>query len=158
MQKLLALVIVLLLPVPALAATNTLKFSCRYTKYFDKEGAHRTDFRLTFIMDLDTGTAYMFSKAGRTQVQAGGWPDWRSWGQDVSFMEFTPSGQVRSITMVYYSGPSIHQRNTLIAGEWVTTQYYGTCVGVLRQKVRNSAAIGMTANGRLEPLREQYSD
>ncbi len=133
-QRLLALVIVLLLPVSALAGTNTLKFSCRYTKYFDKEGAHRTDFRLTFIMDLDTGTAYMLSKTGHTQVQAGGWPDSRSWGQGVSFMEFTPSGHVRTTTIVYYSGPSVHQRNTFIAGEWVTTQYYGTCVGVVTGK------------------------
>lgn len=126
MRRLLILAIVLLLSVAALAATNTLKFDCQYTKYFDKEGAaHPADFRLTFILDLDTGLAYMLSKTGSTQVHAS--PS----EQGVTFTEFTPSGHVRTRTVVYYSGPSAHQRYTLIAGKWVTTQYYGTCQRVV---------------------------
>lgn len=137
MRKLLILATVLLLPVPALAGTNTLKFNCRYTKYFDKEGAaHPTDFRLSFVLDLDTGTAYMLSKTGRTQVQAGGWPDSHSRGQGVSFMGFTPSGHVRTLTTIgsIGGGYSVHNRSMLVAGEWVTIQYFGSCVGVARYK------------------------
>ena len=130
MRRLLILAIVLLLSVAALAATNTLKFNCQYPNYVDKEGTHRVkgDFRLTFILDLDTGTAYMLSKTGSTQVHAS--PS----EQGVTFTEFTPSGHVRTRTVVYYSGPSAHQRYTLIAGKWVTTQYYGTCQRVVTGK------------------------
>jgi hypothetical protein len=146
LQKLLALVIVLLLPVPALAGTHTLKFSCRYTKYFDKEGAHPTDFRLSFILDLDTGTAYMLSRTGRTRVQAGGWPDSHTWTKGVAFFEFTPSGHLRTTTSIE-GGHSVHTRWALVAGEWVATQYSGPCVGAVTGKAPDWSPMRPCASG-----------
>lgn len=69
LRKLLALAIVLLLPVPALAGTNTLSLICEYPNYRDQEGVHRTkyDFTLTFIIDLDKGVAYTRDKTGITR-------------------------------------------------------------------------------------------
>lgn len=125
MRKLLALAIVLLLPVSALAATHTVKYLCAYSQYVDQEGSHPTDLRLTFIMDLDKGTAYMLSKTGITQVWCS-FTNLEKGGQ--TFIEYTPSGYIRTATVVYNNGFSAHQRKALIAGEWVTTQqYYGTC-------------------------------
>jgi hypothetical protein len=120
LQKLLALVIVLFLPVPALAGTNILKFSCRYTHYVDKEGGHQVkgDFRLTFIID-DKGSAYMLGKRGRIQVEAGGQKG--TW----MFVEFTPDGHIRTGTEVYDTGYSRHRQNALIDGKWETIRVYG---------------------------------
>jgi hypothetical protein len=99
MRKLLALVIVLLLPVPALAGTIALKLVCQYSNYIDKEGFHwlKDRFRLTFVID-DKGGAYMLGKGGSIQVQAGRQAD--SW----LFVEFTPDGHIRTATEVYDAG------------------------------------------------------
>ena len=130
MQKLLALVIVLLLPVPALAGTITLKLLCQYLNYVDKEGVHRVkgDFRLTFIID-DKGSAYMLGKRGSIQVQVGGQRE------RLTFIDLTPDGHVRTATEVYDTGYSLHSQNAVIAGEWVTIRVYdGYCVVAFRRQ------------------------
>lgn len=125
MQKLLTLAVVLLLPVPALA--DTIRLVCKYPNYSDKKGAHRTrdDFTLTFIVDLDKGTAYMVGNQRSTEVRA-----FRSGvsKEGLTFMEITPDGNVMTTTVLDPKGDSVHSRNTVVAGELVPTQYYGTCV------------------------------
>ena len=133
MQKLLALVIVLLLPVPALAGIITLRLDCQYSSYIDEEGFHwlKDRFRLTFIID-DKGNAYMLGKRGSIQVQAGRSSD--SW----LFVEFTPDGRIRTATEVYDAGYggyyySLLTHNGVIAGAWgdewgTIRRYNGYCV------------------------------
>ena len=122
-QKLLALVMVLLLPVPALAGTITLKLVCQYSNYVDKEGFHelKGGFRLTFIID-DKGSAYMLGKRGGIEVQGGGQRG------GMTFIEFTPDGHIRTATVVYDTGHSVLTQNAVIAGEWETIRTYsGYC-------------------------------
>jgi hypothetical protein len=141
MQKLLVLAIVLLLPMPAWADTNRLKVSCQYRNYVDKEGAHsvKDDFRLTFVIDLDNGTAHMLGKTGSIQVQVHRRRDMDphvgSSEERVTFIETTPAGDVTTVTVVDDRGNSVHSRNAVIAGEWVPTQYYGTCLRVVERKM-----------------------
>ena len=135
MQKLLVLGIVLLLSVPALAATVALKLGCQYVNYIDKEGFHwlKDRFRLTFIID-DKGSAYMLGKRGSIQVQAGRQAD--SW----LFVEFTPDGDhIRTATEVYDTGYSLLTQNGVIAGEWgdewgTIRRYNGYCVVAFRRQ------------------------
>ena len=133
----LALVIVLLLSVPALAGIITLRLDCQYTSYIDQEGFHwLTDrIRLTFLID-DQGSAYMLGRWGSIQVQAGG-----SLGR-LLFVEFTPDGQIRTATEVYGGGYggyyySVLTQNGVIAGEWgdewgTIRRYNGYCAVAFR--------------------------
>lgn len=47
--------------------------------------------------------------------------------ESVSFIEETLTGAIQSTTVLMPSGSAVHSRHTVIFGEIVPTQYYGSC-------------------------------
>ena len=102
---------------------ETTIFKCSYTDYSSPEGFEKLkkQFELTFLLDLEKGTAYVMGNQGGEEVTVvanatGG----------LTFIEVTGAGSVQ-VTAMGKSGKSVHSRNTIIDGEIMPSQYYGKC-------------------------------
>ena len=103
---------------------ETTTYVCNYSSYVNEEGLHSVEegkFVLTFLIDLETGKAYMLGNVGSTEVRmltsSGG----------LSFIEITSVGNVMT-TAIDTKGKSVHSRNSVMFGDLIPTQYYGKCV------------------------------
>ena len=121
MAKFFKTMVLLCVALPTFAqATET--WFCDYPRYSDEEGSHRVKnkFVLTFIVDSKNDKAYIVGDQGSDEVHI------LSSGAGLSFIEITPIGNVMSTT-IDSNLRSVHSRNTVIGGELIPTQYYGTC-------------------------------
>jgi len=123
MLKTLCLFSMLLLFIPS-AYCETLTLICKYSNYSDQDGNHPTTkkFIITFIVDKENGKAYILGNMGSDEVLMIS----KKTGDGFTFIEVTPEGNVMTTT-VELKGGTVHSRNTLIDGELVPTQYYGSC-------------------------------
>lgn len=110
------------LSVASLSFAGTSTLVCDYSKYSDEEGVHsvKDKFTLTFIVDKEKGTAYIFGNQGSAEV------DMLPSEFGFTFIEITDAGNVMTTT-IDSVGDSVHSRNTVIRGKLVPTQYYGKC-------------------------------
>ena len=111
---------VLLYPTIVFAETDT--FTCLYTKTADESGLREAedDFVLRFLIDDQTGKAYLVGNAGSSEVEV------ITGGGFLSFIEITGVGNIMTTTIVS-NGKSVHSRNSVILGDLLASQYYGTC-------------------------------
>ena len=97
---------------------------CHFSKYHSPDETHlqtATGFGMTFRYDLITREAFMEGNNGISGVTL-------TDGYDgLTFLEFLPAGAVQSTT-VAKNGAAVHSRHTLMFGDLVPTQYYGTCL------------------------------
>jgi len=96
---------------------------CDFPKYHSQDETRlqtATGFGLTFQYDPITREAFMEGNNGIAGVALTNGYD------GVTFLEFLPTGAVQSTT-VAKSGAAVHSRHTLMLGDLVPTQYYGTC-------------------------------
>ena len=116
-KNLLALVFQFL-PIFAVAAPVT--FVCDYKTFSNQEGHHQvtSKFALTFLVDGDK--AHLVGNNGSEPVTAIANDDY------VSFIEVTANGNVMTTTILA-DGKSVHSRNTIMFGDLIPSQYYGTC-------------------------------
>ena len=112
---------VFMLNQPVLAETTT--FECNYETFSSRDGLHSYEepFVLTFLIDSATEKAYMIGNAGSTEVsiiahEGGGF----------TTIEITKTGNVM-VTVITPDGTSVHSRGTIMFGDIVPTQSYGTC-------------------------------
>ena len=107
---------------PLAFSANTHSVFCTYHTYSDPEGHHSTNnkFELTFIIDNQKHTAYLVANNGSAEVSL------LPAEESFSFLEVTPNNNIMTTT-VDSDGNSVHSRNTVIGGELVPSQYYGTC-------------------------------
>jgi hypothetical protein len=78
------------------------------------------DFVLEFNRDTVTGDAFMIGNNGLTEV-------FTIEGEEgVTFLERLLSGTVQTTTIAN-SNIAVHSRHTIISGDLVPSQYYGTC-------------------------------
>ena len=101
---------------------ETTTFKCEYPSYANEEGLHsvESEFVLTFLVDFDTGKGYILGNVGSSEIsilQSDG---------GMSFIEVTAVGNVMTTTMDD-SGKSVHSRNSVMFGELLPSQYYGSC-------------------------------
>ena len=119
MKYLIAFLVVILLSKSGYAEALV----CNFAKYHSQdENRLQTDsgFGMTFRYDLITREAFMEGNNGISGVTL-------TDGYDgLTFLEFLPAGAVQSTT-VAKSGAAVHSRHTLMFGNLVPTQYYGTC-------------------------------
>ena len=117
-KNLLALVF-LFLPISTVAAPVT--FVCDYETFSDEEGNHavKGEFVLTFLVDGEK--AYMIGNNGSEPVQL------LAGDEYVSFIEVTAAGNIMT-TAITSDGTSVHSRNSIMFGDLIPSQYYGTCV------------------------------
>jgi hypothetical protein len=105
----------------SLAGTTT--FVCDYKTYSDPEGTHRVNdpFVLTFLIDTQAEKSYMVGNNGSSEVKL--------FANDDGFtlVEITEAGNVM-VTAITYKGKSVHSRSTMMVGDIVPSQYYGSCV------------------------------
>ena len=97
-------------------------FVCDYTTVSTSEGHKKVSnsFVLTFIVDSDSDNAYMMGNQGTEDVILIAGDD------KVTFIEVTDTKNVMSTTIDSVSN-SVHSRNTVLFGELVASQYYGSC-------------------------------
>lgn len=104
------------------ARADTTTYECDYASYSDESGVQqpKTPFRMTFLVDASTKKAYLIGSAGSSEVSLV--PNTNG----LTFVETTPSGNVM-VTAITSKGASVHSRGSIILGDLVPSQYYGTC-------------------------------
>lgn len=118
MKKLLLLMFISL---PAFSEIMTLE--CIYPNYSDAAGVYKTKsaFGFKFVSDTKTEKTYLTGSNGSSEVlkvpRADG---------GMNYVEIAATGNVM-ITTVLPSGDSVHSRNSAIGGQFVASQYYGSC-------------------------------
>lgn len=96
---------------------------CKFPKYHSQDETRlqtATDFGMTFRYDPITREAFMEGSNGVTGVALIDGYD------GLTFLEFLPAGAVQSTT-VANNGAAVHSRHTLMFGDLVPSQSYGTC-------------------------------
>jgi hypothetical protein len=117
------LILILLASFQSLANKSPTTLICDYRKAATPDGLEaigKNEFKLNFIIDSTTGKAYVLGNNGSEEVTM------LSSGKGISFIEITDVGNVM-VTTVDASGISVHSRNSIILGELVPSQYYGSC-------------------------------
>jgi len=118
-MRLCLVVVLAFLPAPLLAEPIT--FFCKYDHVATPDGLEGTDdFDLTFVVDVEAEKYYMVGNNGSTEVSP------VSGSEHLTFVEITAVGNVMTTTITN-SGISVHSRHTVIFGDLVSSQYYGTC-------------------------------
>ena len=95
---------------------------CNYDKFASIQKVDKVveQFQLTFTVDKETSDAKVIRKNGITDVQL--YPT----GGGFTFVEINERGNVLTTTVDIY-GKSAHSRNTVLDGELIPSQFYGTC-------------------------------
>jgi hypothetical protein len=108
-----------LMPHVSYGATTTL--TCDFTTAASPQGLSREKgFALRFIVDPNSKKAYVLGNLGSSEVTIVRNTD------GISFVDITASGNVM-VTTVTDARDAVHSRNSIVAGELVPSQYYGTC-------------------------------
>jgi hypothetical protein len=106
----------------ALAKDDPVLFTCDYATYSDERGLNRAEkgFQLRFMIEPRTKKSYAIGNNGSTPVKLVANAD------GLTFVEITDSGNVM-VTAITNRGASAHSRSSMILGDLVPSQYYGTC-------------------------------
>ena len=119
MKRLLTSIVLIMLSKAGYAET----LICKFPQYHSQDETRlqkSADFGMTFRYDPVTREAFMEGNAGISSVVL-------TDGYDgLTFLEFLPAGAVQSTT-VAKNGAAVHSRHTLLFGDLMPTQYYGTC-------------------------------
>ena len=122
MRRVLLATCVLLAMDGAAKAENTVKrFVCVFDEHVSPETprlSSKSPLRLEFMVD---GTGHGFA-VGRNTYPVKVLPG----DNGVTFLEVLVTGAVQTTTM-NKKGKAVHSRHTLIAGDFVPSQHYGTC-------------------------------
>ena len=96
-------------------------FYCEYDRFASPDGVEDVDnFNLTFVVDADAEKYYMIGNNGSSEVSP-------VFGDGhLTFVEVTAVGNVMTTTITN-SGKSVHSRNSVMFGDLIPSQYYGTC-------------------------------
>jgi hypothetical protein len=103
-------------------SAETTAFDCDYKTFSDDSGLNKVEgeFRLTFLIDSSAKKAYLIGNNGSAEVHFVMNDD------GFSLVEITDAGNVM-VTAITNGGKSVHSRNTILQGDIVPSQYYGTC-------------------------------
>ena len=101
--------------------TSVQRFECMFDKHVSTEisrPANTSPLRIEFMVD---GTGHAFA-VGRNVYPVKVIPG----SNGVTFLEVLVTGAVQTTTM-NTEGKAAHSRHTILAGELIPSQYYGTC-------------------------------
>lgn len=107
---------------PAGAKDDPILFTCTYATFSDAGGLNEAEagFQLRFMIEPKAKKSYFIGNNGSTAVRlvpnAGG----------VTFIEITKAGNVM-VTAITNRGESVHSRSSIVLGDLVPSQYYGSC-------------------------------
>ncbi len=123
MRKLFQAPLVALMLTPSMGVTGSGTYVCSFPVYHSSdeiEMSKADDFVLTFTFDTATSDAFLEGNNGVTPV----FLSKGSYG--ATFLEVLQTGAVQSTT-VALDGGAVHSRHTMIGGDLVPSQYYGSC-------------------------------
>jgi hypothetical protein len=106
---------------PAVAAP--IEWHCTYTKvcFGEEQRCEKVkNFELRFITDTIEHETVTIGNMGTSDVLT--WPG----SNGVTFIEHLETGAIQTTT-ISKTGQSVHSRHTLMLGNLVPSQYYGTC-------------------------------
>lgn len=111
--------IALLVTSPVFAYPVT--YTCKFKSYSDGEGLHPAEnFILTFIRDDKKDTTYMLGNNGSVEVAY-----FRA-SDSVNIIEQTATGNIM-VTTITDKNDAVHSRNSVLFGDLIASQYYGSC-------------------------------
>ena len=116
-------IVTLIMFLPAHAYAKTLV--CEFPKYHSQDETRlqtASGFEMTFRYDLINSEAFMEGNGGISSVVLTGG------SAGLTFLEFLNTGAIQSTT-VAKNGAAVHSRHTLMFGDLVPSQYYGSCKG-----------------------------
>ena len=120
-MRILIFVIAFVLCSSSYALAASLKYKCTFPSYANPDGINDTnDFNLEFVVDTITKEAVMIGNNGFSPVR------FLFGNSGVTFSEELPTGAIQTTTIAT-QGDAVHSRHTLILGDLVPSQYYGTC-------------------------------
>ncbi|WP_161790515.1 hypothetical protein [Inquilinus limosus] len=102
------------------ALADVLKFECLFDRRWSPDGIASDNFSMVFNYDSLANKAFMVGNVGVEEV----YPI-RGY-QGLSFIEVLQTGAVQTTT-ISNEGAAVHSRNSMIGGEFVPSQYGGTC-------------------------------
>ncbi|MGI9227380.1 MAG: hypothetical protein ACR2PU_01175 [Gammaproteobacteria bacterium] len=104
------------------AKSETISITCDYNKFASIQSVENAIeiFRLSFSVNKDTSEAQVMRKNGISDVQL------LPTGGGFTFIEVNERGNVLTTTVDIH-GKSAHSRNTILDGELIPSQFYGTC-------------------------------
>jgi hypothetical protein len=107
-----------------IAHADTRTFVCSYPKAADPEKGLQNvkAFALTFIVDNESGKAYMVGNNGSSKIGMVN----NTEDSSLTFLEVTTIGNVMTTT-INADGSSVHSRHTVMFGDLIPSQYYGKC-------------------------------
>ena len=96
-------------------------YSCDFDTYSDENGLHAAEsFRLIFIRDDQKDTTYMLGNNGSVEVAY-----FRA-SDSVNIIEQTSVGNIM-VTTITDKNIAVHSRNSVLLGDLIASQYYGSC-------------------------------
>jgi hypothetical protein len=108
---------------PLAVSAQSSNYYCKYLSYSNSSGLQIAEetFWLTFVVNRNSGESFMTGNNGTEEVKfiEG------SLGA-ITFIEQTDVGNVM-ITTITASLESVHSRNSVLFGDLMPSQYYGTC-------------------------------
>jgi hypothetical protein len=108
------LALVALLMLADVAQAGLARFQCRVASQ-----NHTMD--LEFVHDTTINKAHMVGNNGLAEVLA------HVGDRAVTYLELLPTGAVQSTTISLKTGAAVHSRHSIISGEFIPSQYRGTC-------------------------------
>lgn len=99
-------------------ATST--YECQFDTFSNGKTIAKEDFKLTFLLDEESGKAYVVGNNGSNEVAH----IYRGDGR--TFVEITNTGNVMSTTLTPEMD-AVHSRHSVMLGELMPSQYYGKC-------------------------------
>jgi hypothetical protein len=105
---------------PTMTHAETVRWKCDYTSMASPERVVAVKFSLEFVADAITKKAVIMGNNGMSDVAVVGGK------QGITFQETLGSGAVQTTTIAN-NGSSVHSRHTMMGGDLVPSQYYGTC-------------------------------
>ena len=115
--------VVLFLLIAGSAQAGTARFICSFDRSSDVTGTLKTTrpFVLEFVVDTVTGDAFLAGNNGIAPVHV------YTGAGAVSFVEPVATGVVQTTTFDRSTGEAVHSRHTIMMGEPMFHQYYGSC-------------------------------
>ena len=105
---------------PALARGDVLTWECTFDHSYSEGQRNSETLRLTFVVDTQTGRGFIQGNLGIEEIEV------FVGDENVSFIERTASGAVMATT-IKPDGDAVHSRNTVMLGDFIAAQHFGTC-------------------------------
>jgi hypothetical protein len=119
-MKFFLIALLTVISISSLAVEPILEYDCKFTKTADTKGLRYEKLNMIFTV-MEDDTAMMRSNNGGAEVI------FMFEGDQVTFVEFTDSGNIATTTSKVTGGATVHSRNMFMFDNFMPSQFYGNC-------------------------------